>query len=574
MRLFLAVLSQLGPVKPFLDSVTKLQVPPGTVSMHSIMTGDFAPAQREVLFTQAIDWGAEYILTLDDDVVLPPNAVLALSEIIRNDAAAGIVGALTYPRGGAEPAVAGAWNASNPAAQAVEGLGLGCAMIRASIVRGMQRPLFSAQVEIDASEGRVTLGDDDYRFCARVRAAGYNVILNPSLRVPRFDRATNALATPQPHRAPSSYHIQHADVTYAEPAPRFEAPAINLSARKLYLHIGIHKTGTTSIQTLITANAPALASIGIHVPYMGRPVNFFKTPYVGQHNVAWELNGYTQFQSADGGLAQMADEIARINAPSVLISSEDFEFLHTKPAQIAKMAEMFKELGRDVRVILYVRAQHDYAHAIYNEHSKAGHGINPATYFEEIRTTGAYAPRGAVDYYTGVNRFAYLPLIRAFADAFGDDAMIVRAYRSGGHPNDILKEFLALVGAERLPFASLMKPGELNVSPSFAAVLNGIYGGVKSRDAQAPTIEQLVNERGASADVPIFNRRFDIITEAELQMLLERFGPENLEIERLYGAQIPFRSAADLRSRDAAAWEAVRKQRAMLDYAVERWNIV
>jgi len=573
MRLFLAILTQLGPVKPFLDSVSKLQLPPGSVSMHSIVTGDFAPAQREILFAQALDWGAEYILTLDDDVVLPPTAALALGEVIRNDAAAGIIGALTYARTDGQPAVRGAWDPANPAPQPVETVGLGCAMIRASILRGMERPLFSAQVELDMSEGRATLGGDDERFCERVRQGGYSVLLNPGLRVGRFNRATNTLEPPQPKRIPGAQRIQHADVTYGPPSPRYELPAINLSSRKLYLHVGIHKTGTTSIQTLISANAPALASIGIHVPYMGRPVNFFKTPYVGQHNVAWELNGYTQFQAADGGLEQMADEIARINAPTVLISSEDFEFLHTKPAQIARLAETFKALGRDVRVILYLRAQHDYAHAIYNEHSKAGHGINPRTYFDGIFKTGVYEPKGAVDVYTGVNRFAYLPLIRAFADAFGDDAMIVRAYRSGRHPSDILKEFLAIVGAQRLPFSSLAKPGELNVSPSFAAVLNGIYGGVKSRDPHAPTIEQLVAERSAAPDVPIFNRRFDIITEAELQMFLERFGPENLEIERLYGAPIPFRTAADLRQRDAAAWEVVRKQREMLDYAIERWLI-
>ncbi|HUA08791.1 MAG TPA: hypothetical protein VMA98_05900 [Candidatus Acidoferrales bacterium] len=572
MRIFIAILTRFGATKPFLEGVSKLQLPRGSASMHSIVSGDFAPAQREMLFVQAMDWGAEYILTLDDDVAPSPSAVMDLIDAIRSDAAAGIVGALTNGRDGS-PAVAGNWDAASPVPQVVEAIGFGCAIVRASIARTMERPLFSAQVELDFDESRATLAGDDYRFCARVREAGYNIILLPGLRVDRINRATGIVEKPQPRRTPSIQHVQHADVAYGKPAPVFQAPAINLSARVLYLHVGVHKTGTTSIQTLLAANAPALASVGIHVPYKGRPVTYFKTPYVTQHNVAWGLSEFVQYDAKDGGLEEMAEEIARIDAPAVVVSSEDFEFLHTKPELIAKLAGTFKRLGRDVRVIIYLRAQHDYALAIYNEHSKAGHGINPARYLEEISRTGVYEPKGAVGVYTGVNRFAYLPLIRAFADAFGDEAMIVRAYQSGRHPDDILKEFLALIGAERLPFASLAKPGELNVSPSFAAVLNGIYGGVKTRLPEAPNIEQLVRERAASSDIPIFNRKFDIITEAELQMLLERFGPENLEIERLYGASIPFRAAADLPQRDISAWEAVRKQRDLLDYAIERWQI-
>ena len=41
--------------------------------------------------------------------------------------------------------------------------------------------------------------------------------------------------------------------------------------RKLLLHIGIHKTGTTAIQYLLLHNAKLLAEQGFLVPQSGRP---------------------------------------------------------------------------------------------------------------------------------------------------------------------------------------------------------------------------------------------------------------------------------------------------------------
>jgi hypothetical protein len=574
MRLFLAILSPNAPAEPFLESVKKLRLPKGTVTIHSVVTGDFSPAQREVLFAQALDWGADYILALDDDIVLHENTLLALHDAMQKDPQAGIVASASLSRGDLQPMVRGTWDPQNAVPTAVEGVGFACALVRASVVRDFERPYFSSQIYLDPTAGRVSVRNEDYLFCDRVRDAGFGVVLHAGVRVARLDLGRPAnVKFPETAYRSAGPDTLHPDVTYVQPARRVDVPAVIPGKRTIYLHAGIHKTGTTSIQMLMTANATPFGAIGIHVPYAGRPVKYFNNPYFSHHNVAWELSGYQQYDATDGGLDAVVAEIAHVNAPTVVISSEDFEFLHTKPATMTKLADALKGTGYDVRVILYLRAQHDYSLAIYNEHSKAGHGINPAAYFKGIADTGVYEPKGAVDVYTGVNRFAYLPLIKAFADAFGDENLIVRAYRGGRPPDEILHEFLAIVGGGAVPFASLAKPGELNVSPTFADVLFGIRSGVLRRDESAPTVEQILQERGSAADVEIYNRKFDVITEAELAMLLQRFGPENIEIEHRYGAQIPFRSERDLRVRDAAAWEAVHKQRDVLDYAIERWNI-
>jgi hypothetical protein len=338
--------------------------------------------------------------------------------------------------------------------------------------------------------------------------------------------------------------------------------------RTLYLHVGTHKTGTTSLQAFVTLNEAALASKGIFVPVAGRPIRRFGSSNVGHHNVAWELNDIPMFDPVDGTFAQLLAEIERSSAPTVLLSSEDFEWLHAKPAVLQMLQERFAALGYTTKVLLYLRAQAEYAQAIYIEGSKAGMLIDYAAYWAEILDRGTYVPDPRV-----VNRFEYGPLVDGFAGAFGAERVVVRPYRTGADPDLLLREFLALIGAGDLPFETLLKPASLNVSPSIFQVLFGMYATVKARDASAPDPNALVRAHFPGEDGRVFLKKFDATPEADIRRALDRFRDDNRRIEDRYGARVPFQSETDLRPRDAAAWEGVRKHRQLLDAAITAWGI-
>jgi hypothetical protein len=67
-------------------------------------------------------------------------------------------------------------------------VGFGCIAIRAGVFSDLSRPYFATQIYVERNAGRVRVCNEDYIFCARLRAAGYRVLLDPRVRCAHYDR--------------------------------------------------------------------------------------------------------------------------------------------------------------------------------------------------------------------------------------------------------------------------------------------------------------------------------------------------------------------------------------------------
>ncbi|MBV8283878.1 MAG: glycosyltransferase [Candidatus Eremiobacteraeota bacterium] len=206
MRFYLGVPTGGSPAAPFVESLSHIVLPSGTIAFErGIVTGNFVPAQRDLLLERALEWNADVVAMCDDDMVVPPDGFAALCAALEADASAAIAGALYYSRDGLRPLVVDGWNDRDTRAGwipafddrtpvAVDGVGFGCVAIRASAVRELERPFFSSHVYVERTAGRVRVCNEDYLFCARVREAGNSVLLHPGVRCGHYDRASNAVA--------------------------------------------------------------------------------------------------------------------------------------------------------------------------------------------------------------------------------------------------------------------------------------------------------------------------------------------------------------------------------------------
>jgi GT2 family glycosyltransferase len=232
-----------APTVPFTDSLARLALPPGVDAFErAIVTGNYIPAERDLLLERALAWSADVCVMCDDDMVLPPNALVGLLEALDRTPSAGIAGALYYSRDGLRPMVVEGWDPSNVAGGwipafgasepvAVDGVGFGCVAIRLDAVRQFERPFFAAQVLVEAQSGRVRICNEDYLFCDRVRRAGWRVLLHPGVRCGHFDRASGRTAPdiPEPAtltnvrrvlaRTGERYHLAPLETAIAAPAP-------------------------------------------------------------------------------------------------------------------------------------------------------------------------------------------------------------------------------------------------------------------------------------------------------------------------------------------------------------------
>lgn len=105
---------------------------------------------------------------------------------------------------------------------------------------------------------------------------------------------------------------------------------------RVFLHVGLHKTGTTSIQGALTTLRAELAGRGVLYPKTGRP----EWADLGQHLLPWSVaRDQDALPTVHGHRARFGDgdadalwealrqEIARSGAGAVIISSEEFDTL-------------------------------------------------------------------------------------------------------------------------------------------------------------------------------------------------------------------------------------------------------
>ncbi len=136
----------------------------------------------------------------------------------------------------------------------------------------------------------------------------------------------------------------------------------------LTIHLGTHKTGTTSLQKFCCNNVDALAKDGILFPLSGRSSKLH-----GHHNIAWQLIGDRRFNPTAGTIGDLITELKSSELPRALVSSEDFEYLSQRPGVLRHFCDRLATEGIDVAFVVVLRDLQQYAESLYTE--LTGHGI-------------------------------------------------------------------------------------------------------------------------------------------------------------------------------------------------------
>lgn len=138
--------------------------------------------------------------------------------------------------------------------------------------------------------------------------------------------------------------------------------------KKCYIHLGVHKTGTTSIQILLGRHRSALRKHGISVPVAG---NAWSHDVGYHHNIAFELNDDSRFVPGKGGLKELFRELEQESCPTVVISSEDLCVSVRDADKVARLREPIAALGYEIIWVIYFRTYPEWAESAYIELAKA-----------------------------------------------------------------------------------------------------------------------------------------------------------------------------------------------------------
>lgn len=153
--------------------------------------------------------------------------------------------------------------------------------------------------------------------------------------------------------------------------------------RELVVHIGMHKTGSTSIQQALNVDREMLRGQGVYVPKTGT-FNYSK----GHHNIAWELNADRRFQPQDGTMDEMFDEVSSLTEPTIVLSSEEFvRFRSSRPrrssSKYARIRQFADTLSRRLRIVAFIRDYPSAQNSAYTQQIRTfSHALPFAEFLE------------------------------------------------------------------------------------------------------------------------------------------------------------------------------------------------
>lgn len=186
--------------------------------------------------------------------------------------------------------------------------------------------------------------------------------------------------------------------------------------RRLILHIGRHKTGTTSLQRFFATNDRALLDrYGILYPATGRANH--------AHHPLFRADADHGVDPAR--LDALRAEVEQSGASTVLISAENLSQDIVSRERLRRIGEDFA--GGSIDLIVYLRRQDDFLESSYAEIVKRG---------------GCTFPQGIFSFDFELDHRDFL---RKYADVFGERHLIVRPYLDD-ESFDIYRDFMGAIG--------------------------------------------------------------------------------------------------------------------------------
>ncbi|MBN1638301.1 MAG: hypothetical protein JW866_05005 [Ignavibacteriales bacterium] len=137
--------------------------------------------------------------------------------------------------------------------------------------------------------------------------------------------------------------------------------------KQIYIHIGLPKTGTTTIQKSLYQNQDIFLKNNILIPDIGK--SHMNTGSTVHHNLYWELTGNRNFRKNLGTWDDLIKKINISNNEKIIITSELFFSLPQR--EINKIKNYFFDYS--VHIIVYLRRQDLFFQSIWSQLIKAGY---------------------------------------------------------------------------------------------------------------------------------------------------------------------------------------------------------
>ena len=202
-----------------------------------------------------------------------------------------------------------------------------------------------------------------------------------------------------------------------------------MKKRICYIHVGPHKTGTTSIQWFLRENRAELLKHGYLVPESGNI-------HGGHHPLVRQLCGKNVPHNHSRAAAKFTEALARTVCEAVVISSEALEGLLRRQECASAFFKHLRELNLEPRIVVFPRNQPQLINSRYVEVVR---GFRRSEPFESFVSAEIHlATFSYSDFVTLANQF--------------DAKLVARPFTGRMKPGGLVADFLQAIKADVFPF--------------------------------------------------------------------------------------------------------------------------
>jgi hypothetical protein len=305
--------------------------------------------------------------------------------------------------------------------------------------------------------------------------------------------------------------------------------------RDLILHIGLSKTGSSSIQRVLASQREALQAQGVYMPQSPGWANHALLPasLVNDKRILWGFHpgtweGLTPSARLDRFRLEWAAELASMPdwATRCVITAEQIGGLLRADDEVQRLADDLRPHFTSTQVVVYLRRQDQHAASAYSQWLRGGNLVDPSL------PDGGPDEQVEYDYGAMLDRFA-----RAFGDASMRPRIFARASLTGG---DVVEDFLHLTGMTLpIPPEAPKKNSNLGITLEGQNLL--LAAGRRMEAAAADDLWR---------DTPQWRRLAEAVSEAmpgsgwrptraEAVAFMQRFAATNERARRRFFAHLP-----------------------------------
>ena len=202
-----------------------------------------------------------------------------------------------------------------------------------------------------------------------------------------------------------------------------------------FLHLGLHKTASSSFQQTCASNRKLLGKQGLHYPLFACEHSHPKRLKINNHSVPlrclydqnpknYHINKRWKIRSLDEAIrdydAQLTEALSR--DASIILSGEGLSLLSGKA--LSQLVERIRARGFEIRPLALVRSPLDYAHSIAQQLIRGGQHL-------ELVGCGPLLLPQSMNRLTIPDGQRELMMLRS---VFGKDLQLVPFRRACGHP--------------------------------------------------------------------------------------------------------------------------------------------